>query len=91
MLEYVLKITTGRELVAEFFAKWVRIISEYVQKHKIQQYKNIVNSQILIFDHSEFQDAINRDYIEYLPDFAGLVGAPEYKLTTYGKKVLSND
>ena len=42
----------------------------------------------VIIDHSVLQEAINRDYIECLPDLTGLVGASEYRLTAYGEKVI---
>ena len=45
----------------------------------------------VILDHSILQEAINRDYIECLPDLTGLVGASEYRLTAYGEKVLLDD
>lgn len=45
----------------------------------------------VIIDHSVLQEAINRDYIECLPDLTGLVGASEYRLTAYGEKVLLDD
>ena len=38
--------TTDRELITEQFAKWVRSASDYVQKHKVEQCKEMVNSQI---------------------------------------------
>ena len=38
--------TTDQELVRDQFALWVRKSAEYVQKHKVQQCKEIVNSQI---------------------------------------------
>ena len=45
----------------------------------------------VIIDHSVLQEAINREYIECLPDLTGLVGASEYRLTAYGEKVLLDD
>lgn len=45
----------------------------------------------VILDHSVLQEAINRNYIECLPDLTGLVGASEYRLTSYGEKVLLDD
>lgn len=45
----------------------------------------------VIIDHSVLQEAINRDYIECLPDLTGLVGASEYRLTAYGEKVLFDE
>ena len=45
--KYVLSLSTSdKELVEEQFALWVRKASEYVQKHKVQQCKNMVNSQM---------------------------------------------
>lgn len=45
----------------------------------------------VIIDHAVLQEAINRDYIECLPDLTGLIGASEYRLTAYGEKVLLDD
>lgn len=45
----------------------------------------------VIIDHGVLQEAINREYIECLPDLTGLVGASEYRLTAYGEKVLLDD
>ena len=45
----------------------------------------------VIIDHSVLQEAINRDYIECLPDLTGLIGASEYRLTAYGEKVLLDE
>ena len=42
----------------------------------------------VIVDHAVVQEAINRDYIECLPDLTGVVGASEYRLTAYGEKTL---
>jgi len=42
----------------------------------------------VIVDHAVVQEAINRDYIECLPDLTGIVGASEYRLTAYGEKSL---
>ena len=38
--------TTDREFVTGQFAQWVRKTAEYVQHHKVQQCKELVNSQI---------------------------------------------
>ena len=48
----------------------------------------LMQNVAVIIDHSVLQEAINRDYIECLPDLTGLVGASEYRLTAYGEKVL---
>ena len=52
--------------------------------------KLMQNIAVLI-DHSVLQEAINRDYIECLPDLTGLVGSSEYRLTAYGEKVLLDE
>ena len=45
--KYILSLSTSdKELVEEQFALWVRKASEYVQKHKVQQCKDMVNDQI---------------------------------------------
>ena len=38
--------TTDKELVTEQFELWVRKASDYVQKHKVMQCKEMVNAQI---------------------------------------------
>ena len=45
--KYILSLSTSdKELIEEQFALWVRKASEYVQKHKVQQCKDMVNDQI---------------------------------------------
>ena len=45
--KYILSLSTSdKELVEEQFALWVRKASEYVQKHKVQQCKDMVSNQI---------------------------------------------
>ncbi len=51
----------------------------------------LMQNVAVIIDHSVLQEAINRDYIECLPDLTGLVGASEYRLTAYGEKVLLDE
>ena len=51
----------------------------------------LMQNLALIIDHAVLQEAINRDYIECLPDLTGLVGASEYRLTSYGEKVLLDE
>jgi hypothetical protein len=48
----------------------------------------LMQNLAIILDHSVIQEAINRDYIECLPDLTGVVGASEYRLTAYGEKTL---
>ena len=38
--------TTDKELIVSQFEKWVRKASDYVQKQKVQQCKEMVNEQI---------------------------------------------
>ena len=51
----------------------------------------LMQNLAVIIDHSVLQEAINRDYIECLPDLTGLVGASEYRLTAYGEKTLMEE
>ena len=65
--------------------------TQYEQKPRFtlkQLNAKLMQNLALIVDHSVLQEAINRDYIECLPDLTGLVGASEYRLTSYGEKVL---
>jgi hypothetical protein len=48
----------------------------------------LMQNLAIILDHSVIQEALNRDYIECLPDLTGMVGASEYRLTAYGEKTL---
>lgn len=68
--------------------------TQYEQKPRFTL--KLLNAKLMqniavIIDHSVLQEAINRDYIECLPDLTGLVGASEYRLTAYGEKVLLDD
>ena len=68
--------------------------TQYEQKPRFtlkQLNAKLMQNLAVIIDHSVLQEAINRDYIECLPDLTGLVGASEYRLTAYGEKVLLND
>lgn len=65
--------------------------TQYEQKPRFtlkQLNAKLMQNIAVILDHSVLQEAINRDYIECLPDLTGLVGASEYRLTAYGEKVL---
>ena len=65
--------------------------TQYEQKPRFtlkQLNAKLMQNIAVIIDHSVLQEAINRDYIECLPDLTGLVGASEYRLTAYGDKVL---
>ncbi len=71
-------------LTAYYFA-------QYEQKPRFtlkQLNAKLMQNIAVIIDHAVLQEAINRDYIECLPDLTGLVGASEYRLTAYGEKVL---
>lgn len=68
--------------------------TQYEQKPRFtlkQLNSKLMQNIAVIIDHSVLQEAINRDYIECLPDLTGLVGASEYRLTAYGEKVLLDD
>lgn len=68
--------------------------TQYEQKPRFtlkQLNAKLMQNIAMIIDHSVLQEAINRDYIECLPDLTGLVGASEYRLTAYGEKVLLDD
>ncbi len=65
--------------------------SQYEQKPRFtlkQINSKLMQNLAVIIDHSVLQEAINRDYIECLPDLTGLVGASEYRLTAYGEKTI---
>ena len=68
--------------------------TQYEQKPRFtlkQLNAKLMQNIAVIIDHSVLQEAINRDYIECLPDLTGLVGASEYRLTAYGEKVRLDD
>ena len=68
--------------------------TQYEQKPRFtlkQLNAKLMQNIAVIIDHSVLQEAINRDYLECLPDLTGLVGASEYRLTAYGEKVLLDD
>ena len=68
--------------------------TQYEQKPRFtlkQLNAKLMQNLAVIIDHSVLQEAINRDYIECLPDLTGLVGASEYRLTSYGEKVLLDE
>lgn len=68
--------------------------TQYEQKPRFtlkQLNAKLMQNIAVIIDHGVLQEAINRDYIECLPDLTGLIGASEYRLTAYGEKVLLDD
>lgn len=65
--------------------------TQYEQKPRFtikQLNAKLMQNLAVIIDHSVLQEAINRGYIECLPDLTGVVGASEYRLTSYGEKFL---
>ena len=68
--------------------------TQYEQKPRFtlkQLNAKLMQNIAVILDHSVLQEAIQRDYIECLPDLTGLIGASEYRLTSYGEKVLLDE
>lgn len=68
--------------------------TQYEQKPRFtlkQLNAKLMQNLAVILDHSVLQEAIQRNYIECLPDLTGLVGASEYRLTAYGEKVLLDE
>lgn len=68
--------------------------TQYEQKPRFtlkQLNAKLMQNIAVIIDHAVLQEAINRDYIECLPDLTGLIGASEYRLTAYGEKVLLDE
>lgn len=69
-------------------------LTQYEQRPRFtlkQLNTKLMQNIAVIIDHSVLQEAINRDYIECLPDLTGLVGASEYRLTAYGEKFLLDE
>ena len=65
--------------------------TQYEQKPRFtlkQLNAKLMQNIAIILDHSVIQEAINREYLECLPDLTGVVGASEYRLTAYGEKTL---
>ena len=65
--------------------------TQYEQKPRFtlkQLNAKLMQNIAIILDHSVVQEAINREYIECLPDLTGVVGSSEYRLTAYGEKTL---
>ena len=65
--------------------------TQYEQKPRFtlkQLNAKLMQNVAIIIDHSVVQEAINREYLECLPDLTGVVGASEYRLTAYGEKIL---
>lgn len=68
--------------------------TQYEQKPRFtlkQLNAKLMQNLAIILDHSVLQEAINRDYIECLPDLTGVIGASEYRLTAYGEKILLDE
>lgn len=71
-------------LTAYYFAQYEQIARFTLKQLNAKLMQNLA----VIIDHSVLQEAINRGYIECLPDLTGVVGASEYRLTAYGEKNL---
>ena len=71
-------------LTAYYFAQF-----EQKPRFTLKQLNSkLMQNLAVIIDHSVLQEAVNRDYIECLPDLTGLIGASEYRLTSYGEKTI---
>lgn len=69
-------------------------LTQYEQRPRFtlkQLNAKLMQNLACIIDHSVLQEAINRNYIECLPDLTGIVGTSEYRLTAYGEKVLLDE
>lgn len=74
-------------LTAYYFTQY-----EQIPRFTLKQLNaKLMQNLAVIIDHAVLQEAINRDYIECLPDLTGLVGASEYRLTAYGEKTLLDE
>lgn len=74
-------------LTAYYFTQF-----EQIPRFTLKQLNaKLMQNLAVIIDHAVLQEAINRDYIECLPDLTGLVGASEYRLTAYGEKTLLDE
>lgn len=74
-------------LTAYYFTQYEQLPRFTLKQLNAKLMQNVA----VIIDHAVLQEAINRDYIECLPDLTGLVGASEYRLTAYGEKVLLDE
>mgnify|MGYP006988856347 CR=1 FL=1 len=88
-----LNFISGRKLERkiDYLLMTAYYFTQYEQKPRFtlkQLNAKLMQNVAIIIDHSVVQEAINRDYIECLPDLTGIVGASEYRLTAYGEKTL---
>lgn len=91
-----LNYITGRKIEKkiDYLLLTAYYFSQYEQRARFtlkQLNAKLMQNLAVIIDHSVLQEAINRDYIECLPDLTGLVGASEYRLTAYGEKTLMEE
>lgn len=88
-LNYMANRTISRRV--DYLLLTAYYFTQYEQKPRFtlkQLNAKLMQNLAIILDHSVIQEGINRDYIECLPDLTGIVGASEYRLTSYGEKVL---
>ena len=88
-----LNFISGRKITRkiDYLLMTAYYFTQYEQKPRFtlkQINAKLMQNIALIIDHSVIQEAINRDYLECLPDLTGVVGASEYRLTAYGEKTL---
>ena len=88
-----LNFISGRKLTKkiDYLLMTAYYFTQYEQKPRFtlkQINAKLMQNIAIIIDHSVIQEAINRDYLECLPDLTGVVGASEYRLTAYGEKIL---
>ena len=88
-----LNFISGRKLTKkiDYLLMTAYYFTQYEQKPRFtlkQINAKLMQNIAIIIDHSVIQEAINRDYMECLPDLTGVVGASEYRLTAYGEKTL---
>ena len=88
-----LNYMSGRKITrkTDYLLMTAYYFTQYEQKPRFtlkQLNAKLMQNLAIILDHSTLQEAINRNYIECLPDLTGVVGASEYRLTAYGEKTL---
>ena len=84
-----LNYISGRKI--DYLLMTAYYFTQYEQKPRFtlkQLNAKLMQNIAIILDHSVIQEAINREYLECLPDLTGVVGASEYRLTAYGEKTL---
>ena len=88
-LNYISSRKTEKKI--DYLLMTAYYFTQYEQKPRFtlkQINAKLMQNIAIILDHSVIQEAINREYLECLPDLTGVVGASEYRLTAYGEKTL---